>query len=172
MINWYRVGKIVNTQGIHGDIRIISSTDFPEKRYAVGATLYIEHPELKDKLAVTVSGYRTYKNFHIIKMEGYTNINEVEKFKGGTLFVPKESLTELDEGEFYYHEIIGCAVMTEDGEELGEVTEVLSPGANDVWVIERKGHKDLLIPYIDQVVKDVNIAEKMIKIHVIPGLLE
>lgn len=172
MTNWYRVGKIVNTQGIKGELRIISSTDFPEERYKKGATLYIEHPSLKEKLPVTVQSHRLHKNFHLLKFEGYSNINDVEKFKGGELYIPEEDLQELDEGEYYYHEIIGCDVFTEEGELIGKVKEILSPGANDVWVVKRKGKKDVLIPYIESVVKDVNPKEKKITIHVIEGLIE
>lgn len=172
MTNWFKVGKIVNTHGIRGELRIISTTDFEEERYAPGSELYIEHPDLREMLPVIVESHRKHKNFDLLIFKGYTNISQVEKFKGGTLKVSEDALGELDEGEFYYHEVIGCQVYTNDGMELGKIKEVLSPGANDVWVIQSKaGGKDILIPYIDDVVKEVNVAEKKVTIELLEGLI-
>lgn len=172
MTKWFRVGKIVNTQGIHGELRIISSTDFPEERFQVGAKLYIGDTKSNDQLEVIVASHRLHKNFHLLKFEGYTNINEVEQFKGKELFVSEEMLSELDEGEFYYYEIIGCEVFSEEGEFIGKVKEILTTGANDVWVIQRHGKKDALIPYIEDVVRDVDVEAKKITIHLLEGLIE
>ena len=66
----------------------------------------------------------------------------------------------MEEDEYYFHEIIGCIVDTTKGEEIGEVKEILTPGANDVWVIKEKVEKNILIPYIDDVVKEIDIARK------------
>ncbi|WP_209122409.1 ribosome maturation factor RimM [Alkalihalobacillus sp. BA299] len=172
MTKWFKVGKIVNTHGIRGEVRVISTTDFEEERYASGAELYIEHPALPEMTRVIVETHRKHKNFDLLTFEGYSNISEVEKFKGGLLKVSEAALGELEEGEFYYHEIIGCQVYTEEGRELGKIKEVLSPGANDVWVIQSKeGGKDILIPYIDDVVKDVNITDKIVTIELLEGLI-
>lgn len=173
MTNWYRVGKIVNTHGIRGEVRVISTTDFAQERYAIGNKLHIEHPSMKEMVEVIVASHRKHKNFDLLCFEGYSSISDVEKFKGGLLKVSEEALGELEEGEFYYHEIIGCFVFTEEGEELGKVKEILSPGANDVWVIQRKGGgKDILIPYIADVVKTIDTKEKRITVHLLEGLLE
>ncbi|WP_146738011.1 ribosome maturation factor RimM, partial [Bacillus tropicus] len=96
----------------------------------------------------------------------------VEHLRNMVIKVPEEDLGELEEDEFYFHEIIGCEVVSEDGELIGTVKEILTPGANDVWVVARKGKKDALIPYIASVVKDININEKKIKIHVMEGLID
>ena len=85
--------------------------------------------------------------------------------------IPEEQLTDLEDGEFYFHEIIGCTVKTEDGVEVGTVKEILTPGANDVWVV-KKGGKEVLIPYIDDVVQSIDIDEKEIVITVMEGLLD
>ncbi|WP_017727285.1 ribosome maturation factor RimM [Halalkalibacterium ligniniphilum] len=172
MSKWFKVGKIVNTHGVRGEVRVISTTDFPEERYAVGTTLYLESPN-QEKRPLVVSGHRQHKSFDLLRFEGLDSINEVEGFKGCLLMVPEEELQDLEEGEFYYYEIIGCTVQTDDGRELGKVKEILAPGANDVWVVQRKeGGKDILIPYIDEVVVDINVENKIITIHAIEGLLE
>lgn len=171
MTKWYNVGKIVNTQGIRGEVRVISTTDFKEERYKIGNTLAMF---LKDneQIDVEIASYRTHKNFDIISFKGFNNINDVEKYKGSILKVSEAQLGALEENEFYYHEIIGCKVQTEAGEEIGTISEVLSPGANDVWVVKRKGEKDALIPYIESVVLRVDVDNKEVVIRPLEGLLE
>ncbi|OGX61798.1 MAG: ribosome maturation factor RimM [Paenibacillus sp. RIFOXYA1_FULL_44_5] len=168
----YNVGKIVNTHGIKGELKVISQTDFPEERFAKGSSLIMIDPAQKMKLNVEVEASRLHKNTIIVKLVGYDNINDVEKYKGWMLKVSSERLLDLGEGEFYFHEIIGCRVVTDEGLELGTVQEIISTGANDVWVIQPEKGKQLLIPYIDDVVLQVNIEQKEIKIHVLEGLLD
>ncbi|WP_100373227.1 ribosome maturation factor RimM [Bacillus sp. FJAT-45037] len=173
MTEFFRVGKIVNTHGVCGEIRVISSTDFAEERYAVGTKLWIIEPESKKKTPVIVKSHRVHKNFDLLTFEGYPFINDVEGFKGSALFVSEDQLSELDEGEFYYHEIIGCEVITDTDECLGEIKEIIETGANDVWVIRREGGgKDILIPYIEDVVKEIDIDARKIYVHLLEGLVE
>lgn len=168
---FYTVGKLVNTQGIRGEVRIISETDFPEERYKKGQVLYLFHPSLPTPKPLTVASARLHKNFYILSFEGITSINEVEKFKGGVLKVRAEDRGELDEGEFYFQDIIGCEVFTEEGERLGKIKEILQPGANDVWVVKPDKGRDILLPYIDDVVREINIAEKRVTVYLLPGLV-
>lgn len=170
MAKYFNVGKIVNTQGIKGEIRVISSTDFPEERFRKGNILYIEVAP-NDLIEVKVSSHRLHKNFHLLTFAGFNNINDVEKYKGKMLKISEDQLNDLDEGEFYYHEIIDCEVFTDDGKKLGTIKEILSPGANDVWVVKRPGDKDLLLPYIEDVVKEVDVENKKVIVHLMEGLL-
>src|SRR3954447_18793706 len=112
MEKWFNVGKIVNTHGIRGEVRVISKTDFPEQRYKVGNTLYLFMPGSNNPIELTVKTHRTHKNFNLLTFEGLENINEVEKFRDGIIKVPESQLIDLNEDEFYYHEIIGCLVAT------------------------------------------------------------
>ncbi|MBN6887141.1 16S rRNA processing protein RimM [Cytobacillus horneckiae] len=171
MEKWFNVGKIVNTHGVRGEARVISKTDFADERYSPGNKLYLFMPDAKDPVELTVATHRLHKSFNLLTFEGINNMNEIEKMKGGILKVPESQLLELEEDEYYYHEIIGCLVKTLDGEEVGKVKEILSPGANDVWVVKGKSGKDILIPYIEAVVKEVNTAEKVIMIDPMEGLL-
>lgn len=172
MIEFFHVGKIVNTHGLLGEIRVISTTDFPDERYKKGSTLYIFPEGSKQGVEVTVKTHRKHKNFDLLTFQQFNHINDVEKFKGAILKVSKESLSALDEDEYYYHEIIGCKVYNQDQVLLGTVKEILSPGANDVWVVTpvQKG-KEILIPYIPLVVKSVDVGEKKIMIEEIEGLI-
>lgn len=173
MSGFYKVGKIVNTHGVRGEVRVITTSDFADERYAVGNELFYFNEENQLVTSFIVKSHRRHKNFDLLTFENYHNINEVEKYKGGYLKIKERDLQELEEDEFYYHEIIGCQVITDTGEVIGTIKEILSPGANDVWVVKPiEGKKDILIPYIDDVVLDVSVEEKKITIHIIEGLLE
>jgi 16S rRNA processing protein RimM len=170
---WFAVGKVVNTHGIRGELKILSQTDFADVRFAAGSKLLMLNEESGAKLEVKVISARENKNVYILKLEGFTDINQVEKYKGWVLKVSEANLVDLDEGEYYYHEIIGSRVVTEEGEELGTISEILSPGANDVWVVDRpKGSgKQLLLPVIDDVLISVNTKEKIVTVRLMEGLI-
>ncbi|MGE0909999.1 ribosome maturation factor RimM [Bacillus atrophaeus] len=169
---WFNVGKIVNTHGIKGEVRVISKTDFAEERYKPGKTLYLFMSGSKEPVQVTVQTHRLHKQFHLLQFKERPSLNDVEELKNAVIKVPEEDLGELDAGEYYFHEIIGCEVYTEDDERIGVIREILTPGANDVWVVERKGQKDALIPYIESIVKDIDVTEKKIQIHLMEGLID
>lgn len=171
MTNYYKVGKIVNTHGIRGEVRVISTTDFTEERYQVGETLYLFR-DGQDVLNLTIASYRRHKNFDLLSFEGYPNINDVEAFRDGILKISEKQLGALNEHEYYYHEIIGLTVVDDEENEIGKITEILSPGANDVWVVKRKGQKDALIPYIESVVKDIDLTEGVVHVEIPEGLLD
>ncbi|MGC6767971.1 ribosome maturation factor RimM [Enterococcus sp. LJL51] len=171
MTDYLNVGKIVNTQGLKGEVRVISQTDFPELRYKKGAVLLL-FQERKNPVELTIKSHRKHKNFDIVSFEGHPSINDVEKYRDGILKVAKDQLNTLNEDEFYYHEIIGSKVIDEAGTEIGKVKEILSPGANDVWVVQRVKKKDALIPYIESVVKKVDIEKGEITVEIPEGLID
>ncbi|USG67746.1 ribosome maturation factor RimM [Brevibacillus ruminantium] len=167
---YYNVGKLVNTQGLRGEVRVISTTDFPDERFEKGKELYLFHPTLAQPLLLKVATRRQQKDFEILSFEGYSSINDVEKYKGGELKISEDELLELEEDEFYIHQLVGCEVVTDTGEELGKIVDVLQPGANDVWVVKGK-RGEILLPYIDDCIKEVDIAGKRVVCHLMEGLL-
>ncbi|MFS0656045.1 ribosome maturation factor RimM [Bacillus sp. 179-C3.3 HS] len=171
-LDWLNVGKIVNTHGVRGEVRVVSKTDFPEERYKKGNVLYIFKKGHTEPLKVTIASHRQHKQFDLLTFEEVGSLNEAELLKESILKVEKEQLTSLDEGEFYFHEIIGCDVYDEQEKLIGRIKEILTPGANDVWVVERKGKKDVLIPYIPSVVKMIDIPSKTVRIEVMEGLID
>lgn len=170
-LEFFTVGKLVNTHGLKGEVRVLSETDFPEERYKKGAILYLFLPNQKDPLPLTITSAKPFKDMYLLTFKGYDSINQVEKWKGGTLKITKEDRKPLPEGEFYFQDIIGCQVITEENEILGVITDILQPGANDVWVVKGTKGKEVLIPYIDDVVRKVDVKEKKIIIYLMPGLL-
>lgn len=172
MRKYYNVGKIVNTHGIKGEVRVISRTDFPEERFKKGSQLYLFLIKKGEPIPVEVASWRKHKDFDLLTFKGYDSIDAVSPFKGGMLKVAEEDMEPLPEGEFYFHEIIGCKVKTVAGEEIGTITEILQPGANDVWVVKGSDQREYYIPYIDDVVKSVDVVNKLVVIEPMEGLLD
>lgn len=166
----FNIGKIVNTHGLHGEVKVNRITDF-EERFEVGNRVFAVKDD-DNPVEFQITSHRTHKGFDLLSFEGLDTIDGAERLKGAMLKIGEDQLTELEEGEYYYFEIIGCTVHTVEGQVIGRVIEVLSPGANDVWVVKRQQKKDALIPYIEEVVKEVNMREKKIIIQPIEGLLD
>ncbi|HAX74161.1 MAG TPA: ribosome maturation factor RimM [Firmicutes bacterium] len=168
-MEFLQVGKIVNTHALQGEVKIVASSDFTEERFAKGSQLYIEFEG--QHVPVVVATHRAHKGADLVKFKQLNSINDVEKYKGCSLLVSMDDISDLDEHEFYYFEIIGCQVVTTEGKEVGEVSEILTTGANDVWVVKRQGQKEALIPYIEHIVKSVDVDQKLITIEEVEGLL-
>ena len=159
-MNYYNVGKIVNTQGLQGEMRVMSVTDFAEERFKKGSVLALFDKKDNFVMNVEIASHRKMKNFDIVKFKGMYHINDIEKYRDFTLKVAEKDLSDLDEGEFYYHEIIGMNVYEQDVL-IGAIKEILQPGANDVWVVKRKGKRDLLLPYIPPVVLNIDLENSL-----------
>ena len=168
-MNYFNVGKIVNTQGLQGEMRVLSVTDFAEERFKKGNILALFDKKDQFVMDVEIASHRKVKNFDIIKFKGMYHINDIEKFRDFTLKVREEDLTDLEDGEFYYHEIIGLEVYENDLL-IGRIKEILQPGANDVWVVKRKGKRDLLLPYIPPVVLGIDIEQGRVDVEIPEGL--
>ncbi|AKP66693.1 ribosome maturation factor RimM [Companilactobacillus ginsenosidimutans] len=166
----FRVGKIVNTHGIKGEVRVISITDFPEERFKSGSKLIMKSKAGNKEF--TIESSRKHKNFILLKFKGFDNINDVEQYKGNELFTSNEIKPELAEGEFLYSQIVGLPVVDEKLGEIGKVTEIMELGPNDVWVVKGPKYDEVLIPYIEDVVKKVDIDNKVINVDLPDGLID
>lgn len=165
-MNRLEVGKIVNTHGLKGEVKIIPWTDYPE------VFEDIEEIYLPDGTKLKVKGVKYQKNNIIVKLEGINYIDEAEKLKGKVITADREFLGELEEGVYYVADLIGLSVVTDEGEEIGKISDVLRTGANDVYEVKREGAKDLLIPVIDSVVKEVDIEGGRVVVELMEGLLD
>ncbi|GAK31715.1 ribosome maturation protein RimM [Weissella oryzae SG25] len=164
----YKVGTIVNTHGIRGEVRVIATTDFPEERFVKGQTLVIDG---KVPVEVTIQTVRAHKQFILLSFKDLQNINLVEQYKGRDLLVDGETLSDLADNEYYYHEIIGLQVIDNaTDEKIGEVSEILELPANDVWVVKRAGKDDLYLPYIADVVTAIDLDSGTAQINLLEGL--
>ncbi|WP_461224323.1 ribosome maturation factor RimM [Lacticaseibacillus suihuaensis] len=169
MANLYHVGKIVNTHGIRGELKVVPITDFPETRFAKGSKLVIE---TTPNVAVEVAQSRQQKGMYLLTLKGYTDINAVLPFKGQVLSVAESEMQDLGDGEYYYHDIIGLTVIDQNDQVLGQVSEILSPGPNDVWVIPRPGKPDVLLPFLNSVVSRIDLTAHTAWVIVPEGLID
>ncbi len=165
-----RVGVIIKPHGIKGEVKVYPTTDSPLRFNEITHAKLIQQGKTLGDFKI--SGVKYFKDTVILKFEAYNNINEVEALKGAELYIPREEGAELQDGEYYIADIIGMDVVTEDGLRLGTVRDVMETGANDVYVVERDGGKELLIPAIKQCILNTDIEENIMTVHLLDGLLE
>lgn len=166
-----KVGKIINTHGLKGEVKVLSSTDFENERFKKDTSLLITRGNQVIR-EVIVESYRNHKNMILVKFEDINSIEEAEKLKNLQIKVELSDDNSLEENEFYFYEIIGCEVFDESSNLLGVISEILTPGSNDVWVIKSDLGKEILIPYIEDVVKKIDVENKRIDIEVMEGLID
>ena len=161
-----KIGKLVNFHGVRGEVKILSDSDFLDERFQAGKTV-----EIGGKV-LTIASYRTHKNFHLLKFEGVSNMNDIIHLKGKDVFIEDHSEElALDDNEYHVRDIVGLTVINlDDNTELGKISDVMFTGANDVWVID--GEREYLIPYIEQVVKTVDFERGVVEITPLEGLLD
>ncbi len=158
------VGRILAPHGIRGEVKVEIMTDFPE-RFTKRPLLYLG----KEARPVQVDSARFFKRFVLLKLDGYPDRSSVEGLRGELLQVPVEETVPLEEGEYYLYQMLGLRVVTDEGRELGEITEVIETGANDVYVV-RGESGEILLPDTDEVILDVDMEEGKVTVHLIPGL--
>lgn len=160
------IGYIRRPHGVQGEIIMDLHTDFPE-RIKSGRKVYIgEKYE-----TFTIESVRRHGNGLLVKLLGFDSPEQAGRFRNQWMYVKSSEVPALPEGQHYKHELIGLIVMTDAGEKLGALNEVLETGANDVYVIISEDGKEILLPAISDVVIDINMVEKVMKVHIIEGLL-
>lgn len=159
---------IANTHGVRGEVKVYPTTD-DISRFEWLKTVYLDTG--KEKLKWEVERYRFFKNLVIMKFKGMDNINDIEKYKGKDLLVTREDAIPLEEGEYYLADILGAKVVTDEGEDFGILKDYLETGANLVYVVEHQG-KEVLLPVIDDCIKEVSVEEKLVTVHIMKGLLD
>ena len=160
------IGKIVNTHGIKGELKVYPNTDFIDERFKKGNTLYIEYNN--QEIKVTTKSYRVHKGMVLVLFEGYEDINLVEKFKQTNLIAEIDH-DLLNEGEYYYADIIGCKVIDDKYGEIGFIESVMETKAHSILVIKTK--KGIIkIPYVDAFIKEESIEDKFFKVQLIDGM--
>ena len=159
------VGLLRRPHGVRGDILFTILTDFPE-RLRPGTQVYIGD----EKQPVKITRRRPHNDGILFGFEGISTPEQAAKHTGKTVFVRADDRPPLPEGEYYHHQIIGLEAFDETGAYLGMVSEILETGANDVYVIQTPDGGELLLPALQEVVLHVDLEQKRIKVHLLPGL--
>ncbi len=164
-----RVGVIASTHGIKGEVKVFPTTD-DVMRFKKLKQVILDTG--KEQLRLEIQSVRFFKQMAILKFKGIDNINDIEKYKGKDLLVTRENAVPLEADEYFIYDIIGATVYTEEEQELGTLTEVLTTGANDVYVVESTEGKEILLPVIKDCVKEIDVENKKVVVHVMEGLLD
>ncbi|MCH5210055.1 MAG: ribosome maturation factor RimM [Oscillospiraceae bacterium] len=163
------VGKIVNTHGLRGEVKVVPWTDYPEVFEDI-EYVYIKRRNESERL--NIKGIKYQKNNLIIKFEEIKDIDEAQKYKNQVIYAEREMLGELPEGVYYIADLIGLEVVTDEGEKIGVIADVFNTGSNDIYDVKREGKKNLLLPVIDEVVLSIDIDSKKVTVHMMEGLDE
>lgn len=167
IMDYLEVGKIINTHGLRGEVKVVSWTDFPEDFEKLD---YVIAKKRSENERLNIQNIKYQKNNLILKLEGIDTIEQAELYKNAVLTVPKDALGDLPEGVYYIVDLIGCTVFDNNNNTIGILADVFSTGSNDVYDIKRDGKKNLYVPIIDGVVEDVDIDNKKITINIPEGL--
>lgn len=162
-----QVGVITSTHGVRGEVKVFPTTD-DATRFRKLKNVILDTG--KEKLDLEIAGVKFFKNMVILKFKGIDNINDVEKYRKMSLFVTRENAVKLKKDEYFIADLIGLKVQTDEGEALGEVTDVLQTGANDVYEIRTEDGETILLPAIKDCVKEVDIEGGSMLVHLLPGL--
>jgi 16S rRNA processing protein RimM len=159
------VGRINATWGLRGHVKVTPFTSNPT-RFTVGAMLYVNGE------ARRVMDVNTSQGYPIVQFDGYTDANAAATLRDTLIEIDEAALPALPEGEYYLHDLVGLEVVTREGEPIGTLVEVLTTGANDVYVVRRPSKANALIPAIPDVILSVDLAAKRMTIEAMPGLLD
>jgi len=162
---WVIIAEVVGAFGIHGEIKIRSLTDIPD-RFAQIERVYIRHRPFR------VRGTRTVQRGILLQLEGIDDPEAVDKLRGAAIEIPIAEIAPLPEGQYYIHDLIGLKVQTVQGQVLGHLREVIETGSNDVYVVARQEKDEVLVPAIKDVVKEIDLHTGRMVIDPIPGLFD
>lgn len=168
MTNYLEIGQIVNTFGIKGMVKIKPFTD-DIKRFDKLEKVYIKNN--KGKKEYEIQEIKYHKNMVLIKFEGIDNPEDAENLRESYVLIDREKEQPLEEGTYYIVDLIGLEVYTDEGNLLGNLEDIFNTGSNDIYVVKDELGKQILLPAISDVIKQIDIDNKKIIVHLIQGLM-
>lgn len=169
MEEFFQIGMITSTHGVHGEVKVFPTTDDP-RRFKRLKDVLVDTG--KERVTLEIESVKFFKQFVILKFKGIDSLNEVEKYRKAALIVSRENAVRLRKDEYFIADLCGLEVLDESGESLGILENVLETGANDVYVISLKDGRELLLPAIRQCILEVSVEAGFMKVHVLDGLLD
>lgn len=169
MADNFVIGKIVNTQGIKGEVRVVPSTDDITRFELLDSVLIMRRGQLEKK---EIENVRYHKQFVLLKLKGIDDMTTAEGYKNCEVQIPAEEALPCGEDEYYIRDLYGMSVYNEEGALIGALSDVLFTGANDVYVIQPvdSEKKDILLPAIKQCILEVSVEEKKMVVKIPEGL--
>ncbi|MCI8889038.1 MAG: 16S rRNA processing protein RimM [Hungatella sp.] len=164
-----RVGVITSTHGVRGEVKVFPTTD-DAKRFRKLKEVLLDTG--KEQITVEIEGVKFFKNMVILKFKGFDNINDIEIYKGRDLLVTRDNAVALGPDENFIVDLIGLSVVTDEGKELGTLTDVIQTGANDVYEVTMPGERKVLLPAIKQCILKVDLEAGKVLVHLLDGLMD
>ena len=164
-----RVGVITQTHGIRGEVKVFPTTDDPNRFKDLKKCIIMGK---REQINVTVESVKFFKQYVILKFKEFSNINDIEVYTKCDLCVTRENAVPLEEGEYFICDLVGLDVITDEGENIGKLKDVLETGANNVYIVETKDGDEVLIPVIDQCIFAHDLDKGTITVHLLDGLLD
>ena len=158
------IGEVVKPQGINGLVKVKPITDNPERFMDLG-NLFVSMPEENQHKPMDIEEVAVREGFVYIRLDHSVTRDQAENQRGLLLYVKREDAVELDEDQNFIADLVGCLVNDSKGNEIGELIEVLQPGANDVYVIKLKNKKMMMLPALKRIVPVVDILKRLIIIN-------
>lgn len=169
MNDFFQIGVITSTHGIKGEVKVFPTTDSVDRFKKLKKVILDTG---RERIDLEIEGVKFFKQFAILKFEGIDSINDIEKYKGKNLLVPRADAVKLDKDEYFIADLINITVIDEQENMIGTLTDVLETGANDVYVIETQEKKEILLPAIKDCIIDIDIEKMKMKVHIMEGLLD
>ncbi len=166
MIEYFVIGKIVNTQGIKGEVRVMPSTDDINRFKKLKEVLVCQKGKNE---TYKIESVRFHKQFVLIKFENVNTMNDAELLKNSEIKIHKDLAIPCGKDEYYISDLYGMKVISDEGEELGILQDIIVTGANDVYVVKNE-ESEILIPAIKQCILKVDVANKIMEVHLLEGL--
>ncbi len=163
------IGKVVSTHGLHGEVKVYPLLDDPD-RFSSFSHAVTEDGQGK-RIDRKIERVRFFKNLVIVKLSGVDSIEEAQKLRQGALLLPREEVTELNEDQYFEADLLGMEVVSDEGEKLGILREIIHTGANDVYTVRMEDGRDVLLPAIRSCILKVEVKEQRMMVHVMEGLL-
>ena len=168
MQKYFEVGQIVNTFGIKGFLKVKPFTN-EITRFEELKKVYICKKEKLEEVEIEEVKY--HKDMVLLKVKGIDNMNEAEKVKGLYLKIDRKNAKKLPKDTYFIADLLGLDVYTDEGEHLGKVNDIYPTGANDVYVIKDEIGKQVLLPGISDVIKEIDLENEKIIVHLLKGLI-
>ena len=162
------VGQIVNTFGIKGEIKVTPFTN-DIRRFDDLKKVYVK--TRKESKLYNVENVRYHKNMVLLKLKGINTPEEAEMLRNAFLEIDREDAIPLEEGTYFIADLLGLEVYTDEGKLLGKVEDIYNTGSKDIYVIKDELGKQVLLPGINEVIKEVDLNNGKIIVHLIPGLV-
>jgi len=163
------IGKAVKPFGVRGEMKIEPMTDSPG-RFKDLTRVHLVSPKGKEIVCI-VKSVRYAGEVPFLLFDGFDSPEKARALNGWLVKVPEEDTVPLPEGQYYWYELIGMEVFSESGEKLGTIVDIFETGSNDVYVMKR-GSKEVYLPAIKEVIKQVDRKERQMIIHLMDGLME